>query len=118
MLLDWFLTPSAPGDVYAWSAAFAGHVAVGVFLVAALALALRPWFGSPRVAALQALAIGYAALWEAPQLAFGGTWRDGLTDWLAVMLGAVVAVAAWSGRGPAVAGAMLAAVALWWAGKP
>lgn len=85
--------PEAPGEPYAWLAAFGGHLAVGVGLWLPLA-----WLG-PLWAAAAASAI-YAG-WEIMGARrWGLLWWDSALDWTGVTFGALTAAGLWTQSWP------------------
>lgn len=91
LIREMFAAPEAQADAYTWAAVLVAHAMIGAALVVVLT-AIRP-----RPGACAALVCGaYGLGWEGGQLWLaGGGLADGVTDWAAVSLGAVLSAATW-----------------------
>lgn len=109
-------SPEAQADPYIWAAAFAGHMAVGLCLTAAVAWPLsafaREWVDGIGWLALALVVAAYAVTWEAVIQRLGAGVADALIDTAAVGLGGLIGVAAWERRGGLIGGAIVAALAM------
>ena len=92
------LSPADQADAHYWASVLLAHFTVGLALTAAAGLLTRSvWVAAAIVAA------GYAIAWEVCWQALGAGVADAAVDTAAVASGALVAAAAWSRKGGAVA---------------
>lgn len=112
-------TPDAQADPYIWAAAFAGHMAVGLVLTAAVAWPLsgaREWIDGTGWLAWALTTAAYGLVWEGVVQQLGAGIADAAVDTLAVALGGLIGVAAWERRGGLIGAAVVVALGALWKG--
>lgn len=113
LITEMFWAPEAHADAYAWAAVLLAHATIGAMLVAMAARGSLLWPRNP----VLAVAVAYGLLWEGGQLLLAGAdLTDSVLDWVAVVLGAAAAMAAWRGKGRRVAALIASGMAIIWAG--